>query len=149
VSFTNILLCALLSFEEILRQKDNSPFLLGFFVLYNLLVGVLLYFFNIHHVSVNSLLYSIYLGVGNFVFLSLVVFLRFIAYFNANTPYRALIDNIPVATTGLLSFSVSIFTVIVRKYVVQGLISPVSIQREKGIESAIVVVRREYPEIFQ
>lgn len=148
ISMIVVLLNLAVGLYEIICGTDRLIFRMTVIV-YNFGVALGLYLTTIYRVRVGSLLYAIYLNGANLLLLLLIVFLRFVLKFNAERPYRILLESIPAGVVASASGAALVYLIIVRRYIVQGIVTPVSVQREKGIESAIVLVRREYPEIFQ
>ncbi|KAI5191286.1 hypothetical protein NECID01_1398 [Nematocida sp. AWRm77] len=143
-----ILLNTAFSIYEGIFGTDRLLFRIGV-ATYSALVALGLYMTIIRKLSVDSLLHAVYLNTANSVVLSVLVFLRFLLKFNASMPYKILIDNISALLLALASLCTAMFIITVRKYIVQSIVTPISIQRAKGIESSVVIIRREYPEIFQ
>ncbi|KAI5184816.1 hypothetical protein NEHOM01_0418 [Nematocida homosporus] len=137
-----------LALHEILYGHDSLVFR-AIVIGYTVIVSVLWYLLTLKRLSIDRMLYAIYLGFTNLLVFCLVICLRVLFRFDAKHPYAILIANIPMMVVAQLALGTTIFLIIVRKYMVQGLTSPTSIQREKGIESAVMTVRSEYPEIFQ
>lgn len=148
VNAINIAIFLIVLVIDLWSTKDRYTFQ-GAYIVYTILFGAGTYFFTIYLPTIEHLLYSIYLDFSTFLLIFILVFIRFLFHFKAKEPYAVLFGNIPIILIGCELVLTACFIAVVRKYLVQGLISPISIQREKGIELAIVLVRREYPEVFQ
>ncbi|OAG29766.1 hypothetical protein NEDG_00899 [Nematocida displodere] len=146
VSLFTIIMNAGLGVGELFRPGRWIPCILC--LAYSQVVAVLTYLFTLHRIGIDTMLYAIFVSVGNSVVLVGIGALRFLFGFKASAPYAEIISNIPAFVVAAVSLVVAVFFIAVRMYIVLGLVSPIVIQREKGIESAIVLVRREYSEVF-
>ncbi|KAI5189614.1 hypothetical protein NEMIN01_0567 [Nematocida minor] len=115
---------------------------------FSMCVSALVFVLGIHYVSINCMMYEIYLGGANAAVLLFVLFLLFLLHFKASAPLQIIFENIPIIAVSIFSVLVSVYVAFLRKCIVDGLVYPIFIQRRKKIESRAVLVRREYPEIF-
>ncbi|KAI5181442.1 hypothetical protein NEOKW01_1623 [Nematocida sp. AWRm80] len=128
--------------------SDAPAVVKGIMVLYSLGICAAVYLLNIRRISVDNMLYSIYLWICNCVSLCIAVFVVFLRTYKKNSPFEAIVRSIGLLIMGAVSFLIAMFNLVVRKYIVQGLVCPISLQRSKGIEYTVLLLRREYTEIF-
>lgn len=148
INLANIILNVALAVNDGLRGTDKVALRISA-ALYYLAVSVLIYLLSIRRISIRSMLYFIYLAFSHSLILLLIGFLRFLFKFQANKLSEIFIGSIPIFSVILISLGSAMFVIIVRKYIVQGIVYPTSMQREKGIEETILILRKEYPEIFR
>lgn len=115
---------------------------------FSVCVSVLIFLLCIRGISIEHMMYATYLGVFNGGILLFKSFFSFLIYFQGNSPYEIIFESIPLFIVSGISVLYSFYIACIRKCIVDGLVYPVFIQRRKRIESRIVLVRREYPEIF-
>lgn len=115
---------------------------------FSMLVAGLVFFLCIYRLSIENMLYATYIGILNITVLSINFFFSFLVYFKSDSPYAIIFEEIPVFAVSGISLVYSFYIACIRKCMVDGLVYPVFIQRRKKIESRVVLVRREYPEIF-
>ncbi|KAI5172973.1 hypothetical protein NEFER03_1966 [Nematocida sp. LUAm3] len=148
VNIVNIALFLVIIATGLWKGKDKAVLRLLLFF-YAVLFSFINYLFTIISLGISTLLYSIYLNIFNFFLVCVLIILRFLFRFEAKHPYGIFFESIPVISGACVSLGTALFIMIVRRYMVQALTSPVSVQRAKGIELSIVLIRREYPEVFQ
>ncbi|KAH9386423.1 uncharacterized protein NEMAJ01_1319 [Nematocida major] len=108
----------------------------------------ILYALGIHAVGIENMMHVLCLSVCNTVFLTMILFFRFLIEFRAAHPFGVFYDGIPLIIGASFSLIAAVYIAYVRRCLVNGLVYPVFMQRRKKIESRVVFVRREYPEIF-
>ncbi|EIJ89238.1 uncharacterized protein NEPG_02476 [Nematocida parisii ERTm1] len=116
--------------------------------LWSLFVSAAICFLCFHRISILNMMHSMYLLLMNIVMILSIIFLRFLFEFQASDRFGILFESIPIIVICAFSFFNMLYIAYVRRCIIDGLIQPVFMQQRKKIESKVVFVRREYPEIF-
>lgn len=148
LSLVGVALNSALALYVLVIPREQRLYLRVGHCVYSVIFSLLVYYCSVHKVSMDNLLYAIYLYLGNSLALFVGVLCSFLQKFGHKSPQAVLLRNMLTVVVILFSLGMGMFTIVVRKFILLGMVKPISVQRAKGLESAIVLIRREYPEIF-